>query len=1351
MPNGTPLELPSDAPLTLLSLGAARLAVSIGDDNEKTLLEAGKPLGLITFLACSPGREVSRARLLDLLWADQVPEAARHALRQTLWHIKRRVPGGVLSATPDTVTLSQPIRSDRDDFLSAVEARDWATAVNLYRGDFFPAFAAPGGADFEQWADLERRRLRQMFAAAAMALAREWLGSGRFRDAQRLARRLREMQPDSEAAWRLLLEAHLAASDFVTARIDAEALEAIAADEGFTPSASTLSLLKQARSSNARGVLQSDADAARATAFEAALVGREAEFARLTAQWESVQHGGAASICLVARAGLGKTRLLRDLSARVRSMRGRVVTIRGTLALRDVPYALVAELASALATLPGARSIAPASARTLVGLNPTLSSYFDVAPTATSGSEELRQRSMALRELILAVTEDHATALLIDDLHWSDVESVQVIRACLAGMGSSRVLSVLAFRPDDRLQAIRAEVCANVIELHALAATDMLPFIESLALLPDEPWSRDFPEALWRSVGGSPLLSIEALQLLMDKHLLDRVDDRWQCSDPLALHQTLSDGATLQTRFTDLPRENRWLLSLAAISGLGLSATEYAEASARTPESVSASLEELERRGFMQREGDGWAISHDEIAAAALEAAGVEGARAAAEAAGTVIARTAGSDERRTRIAAALLVRGAAQVQLSGLFRTFATRAFHRGDRRGLGALARDLLGAAASDADVGALRRAAPLHWQLGLVSRLRLGVAAVALLGTIGMGVTAFANAGGPQQPPDAIVGVVLSDGGGGTIIRQIELRESNWDTKRPLLPSRTLPDLVLHDYSPTSLDGTASPSGRGAIVSLAVDDSGVIDLFRVEPDMPPVRLTSSPGDDNAPALSPDGKWLAFATGRWSAMSRYDIALLEVATGQVRQWTSGDETDSPPVWSPDGSRIAFVRTRWGVAVNQLCLLSLTDSVPSCHDLSIDMGITGWLDASHLLVRADSAGAERLLRYSLRDGTFGMFADDWDAGAVTLSNDGRWVFCMCRREVGEVRRAIVFPAERPNHWRSVDVVGLSSDPRPMWLRWSRDATPHSVSIDSGWRSPKVGVPHKLIAAVRDSLGRVRSGLATRWSLPNGGDATIDSVTGILTVRKAGPVLVEASTGNDASGRLLLSVNNTPAREVLRERWDDLRMTAWYPFGYPAASIDSTRGEGRVLSNNGDGSFTSGVVSRQAFDVRDGLALDLRASVPAPLRQWQTLSAEFISPSDTAALVRARERNAVSFVDLAEHLCGVAFPVENSVSQTNDAVLNLANANGDAQSFVPEGATSGAWVLVRVQLLPDGRCGVAFNGKPLGVLGTPTAPFARARLLLGGKSYKTNVWVGEVRVYRGVPNDIDWSKAPVLR
>ena len=107
----------------------------------------------------------------------------------------------------------------------------------------------------------------------------------------------------------------------------------------------------------------------------------------------------------------------------------------------------------------------------------------------------------------------------------------------------------------------------------------------------------------------------------------------------------------------------------------------------------------------------------------------------------------------------------------------------------------------------------------------------------------------------------------------------------------------------------------------------------------------------------------------------------------------------------------------------------------------------------------------------------------------------------------------------------------------------------------------------------------------------------IDSVTGILTVRKAGPVLVEASTGNDASGRLLLSVNNTPAREVLRERWDDLRMTAWYPFGYPAASIDSTRGQGRVLSNNGDGSFTSGVVSRQAFDVRDGLP---DYALPAP-------------------------------------------------------------------------------------------------------------------------------------------------------
>lgn len=70
----------------------------------------------------------------------------------------------------------------------------------------------------------------------------------------------------------------------------------------------------------------------------------------------------------------------------------------------------------------------------------------------------------------------------------------------------------------------------------------------------------------------------------------------------------------------------------------------------------------------------------------------------------------------------------------------------------------------------------------------------------------------------------------------------------------------------------------------------------------------------DDYSPAISPDGKWLAFASNR---LQNAELYLMELATGSLRQLTHTDELDEyMPAFSPDGTSIAFVseRTRGGM-----------------------------------------------------------------------------------------------------------------------------------------------------------------------------------------------------------------------------------------------------------------------------------------------------------------------------------------------------------------------------------------------------------------------------------------------------
>jgi eukaryotic-like serine/threonine-protein kinase len=70
----------------------------------------------------------------------------------------------------------------------------------------------------------------------------------------------------------------------------------------------------------------------------------------------------------------------------------------------------------------------------------------------------------------------------------------------------------------------------------------------------------------------------------------------------------------------------------------------------------------------------------------------------------------------------------------------------------------------------------------------------------------------------------------------------------------------------------------------------------------------LTSSPQIERNPALSPDGKQVAFVwTGE--GPDNYDVYVKIVDAGTPLRLTSGPERDMSPAWSPDGRFIAFLR----------------------------------------------------------------------------------------------------------------------------------------------------------------------------------------------------------------------------------------------------------------------------------------------------------------------------------------------------------------------------------------------------------------------------------------------------------
>ena len=69
---------------------------------------------------------------------------------------------------------------------------------------------------------------------------------------------------------------------------------------------------------------------------------------------------------------------------------------------------------------------------------------------------------------------------------------------------------------------------------------------------------------------------------------------------------------------------------------------------------------------------------------------------------------------------------------------------------------------------------------------------------------------------------------------------------------------------------------------------------------------------------------------------------------------------------------------------------------------------------------------------------------------------------------------------------------------------------------------------------------------------------------------------------------------------------------------------------------------------------------------------------------------------------------------------------------------------SGRPYRLRLQLFPDGTCGIALNGTAF--IHEPTSQVRPAdmHIALGGQTVASQLLIGRVTVWSGVPSDVDW-------
>ena len=226
-----------------------------------------------------------------------------------------------------------------------------------------------------------------------------------------------------------------------------------------------------------------------ATTISSSLIGRDAELATLL-EAVAAADGGQPSLAFVAgESGVGKSRLLSELTRRARGELGAKVLSGECVELGDgeLPYA---PLVSALRPLvragdPGLLELPAAARFELAALLPGLADPARRRPPQTESERRSGAQGRLFEALLAAfdrMSRDAPVVLIVEDVHWADRSTRDFLSFLGRNLADERVLVALSYRPDELhrrhplrplLAVLERTPHARRIELGGLGAADV--------------------------------------------------------------------------------------------------------------------------------------------------------------------------------------------------------------------------------------------------------------------------------------------------------------------------------------------------------------------------------------------------------------------------------------------------------------------------------------------------------------------------------------------------------------------------------------------------------------------------------------------------------------------------------------------------------------------------------------------------------------------------------------------------------------------------------------------------------------------------------------------------------------
>jgi DNA-binding SARP family transcriptional activator/TolB-like protein len=250
--------------IRLLTLG--RFSVLSGGDEQLALASQPVRASLLVFLAIE--REATRDAAAAILWPEQEQSRGRHALRQTLYELRRDLGDDWLVSEGELLRVTSELEVDAVDFEATVEAGEHERALQLYRGAFLEAHHLAGTNAFQRWTDQVRDRLSRLHRRACRERIDVLIGEGEISAALEVARGWTDLDPYEDEAQHRLVELLASAGEAQEALRQYETYARLLAVEDLEPLDITKQLVARIRGGDAIDVRGVEGDAEASAAME---------------------------------------------------------------------------------------------------------------------------------------------------------------------------------------------------------------------------------------------------------------------------------------------------------------------------------------------------------------------------------------------------------------------------------------------------------------------------------------------------------------------------------------------------------------------------------------------------------------------------------------------------------------------------------------------------------------------------------------------------------------------------------------------------------------------------------------------------------------------------------------------------------------------------------------------------------------------------------------------------------------------------------------------------------------------------------------------------------------------------